>query len=97
MASDFDTPKLYQICLGLYDTIFIASLFKDECACNMVCGSFNGPIVEWCLMGEADWLLPSGTSLAEFALARTNYAKSFNILYISTDVYHEYINRGIYS
>jgi len=92
VTSDFeDIHDMYKNCSGLENVTYVVSPFKVEHTSKMPNGAIKPPIVEWYLIGEADWVLSTGTSFAEFALARTNYVKNFYVWDEPTETLHTYI------
>lgn len=86
-----DVPQLLQKCSKLDNVNFVVSPFKVEHTSQMVDGTIKHPIVEWYLLGEVDWVLSTGTSFAEFAMARTNYTRNFYVWDESTETLSPYI------
>lgn len=78
VTSDFeDVPQLFKSCSGLKNVSYMVSPFKTEHTSRMNNGIIKSPIAEWYLMGEADWVLSTGTSFAKYALARVNFSNHF--------------------
>lgn len=92
VTSDYpDVPKLFQKCSGLKNITFMRSPFKVEHTSEMQDGLIKAPIAEWYLMGEANSVISTGTSFAEYAMARTNYSSNFYIWDASASTFTPYL------